>query len=124
MRPSVLGPTGTRICEPVAVTDLAAGEAVGRIHRDRADDILAEVLGDFEDQAVAAIVGLERGEDRRQLAVERDVDDGADHLRDAAGEVAGLRRSAGFQPRLAAFLARGLAGAAVAMFVFLAFGFG
>ena len=72
---------------------LAAGQAVGRVHRDGADGVLAEMLGDFEDQAVAAIVGLERGEDRRQLAVEGDVDDGADHLGDAAGEIAGRLRS-------------------------------
>ena len=88
IRPSVLGPTGTRICEPVALTVLAAGEAVGRVHGDGADDILAEVLGDLEHQAVAAVVGLERRQDRRQLAFERDVDDGADDLADAAGEVA------------------------------------
>ena len=66
IRPSVLGPTGTRICEPVERDRLAAGEAVGRIHGDGANDILAEVLGDFEHQAVAVIVGLERGQDRRQ----------------------------------------------------------
>jgi hypothetical protein len=60
---------------------LAAGEAVGRVHGDGADRVLAEVLGDLEDQAVAVVVGLERRQDRRQLAFERDVDDGADHLR-------------------------------------------
>ena len=67
---------------------LAAGEAVGRVHRDRAHDILAEMLRDLEDQAVAVVVGLERREDRRQIAFERDVDDGADDLADAADEVA------------------------------------
>ena len=74
---------------------LAAGEAVGRVHRDRADGALAEMLGDLEDEAVAVIVGLERREDLRQLAVEADVDDGADHLADAADDcwcVRGLRR--------------------------------
>ena len=94
IRPSVLGPTGTRICEPVALDRLAAGQAVGRIHGDGADDVLAEVLGDLEHQAVAAVVGLERGEDRRQLALEGDVDDRADDLRDAADEVARLRGGA------------------------------
>ena len=49
---------------------LAAGQALGRVHRDRADGRFAEMLGDLEDEAVAAIVGLERGQDRRQLAVE------------------------------------------------------
>jgi hypothetical protein len=55
-----LGPTGTEICAPV------------------------------ERQAVAVVVGFQRGEDRGQLAVERHVDDGADHLADlAAGGVRG-----------------------------------
>ena len=38
------------------------------------------MLGDFEHQAVAAIVGLERIEDLRQFALELHVDDGAHHL--------------------------------------------
>jgi hypothetical protein len=89
MRPSVIGPTGTRIWPPVSITGLAAGEAVGRVHRDRADGVLAEMLGDFEHQAVAVVVGLQRGKDLRQVAVERDVDDRADHLADAADIVGG-----------------------------------
>ena len=106
--------------------DLAAGQAVGRVHRDRADNVLAEVLGDLEDQAVAAIVGLERCEDRRKLALERDVDDGADDLRDAADEVAGLLLGgcAGAGRGRLGLLgsAAGLGfGAAVAMSVFLGF---
>src|SRR3546814_6196772 len=32
---------------------LAAGEAVGRVHRDGADGVFAEMLGDLEDEAVA-----------------------------------------------------------------------
>ena len=90
------------------VDRLAAGQAVGRVHRDGADDVLAEVLGDFEDQAVAAIVGFERGQDRRQVAFERDVDDGADHLADAAGEVA---RLAALRGRCGSRLRRGFLGA-------------
>ncbi len=69
---------------------LAAGEALGRVHRDRADGVLAEVLRDFEDEAVAVVVGLERREDRRELVVEAHVDDRADHLADAA-DVVGRR---------------------------------
>src|SRR3546814_13582989 len=42
------------------------------------------MLGDLEDEAVAVIVGLERGQDRRQLGIERHVDDRADDLTDAA----------------------------------------
>jgi hypothetical protein len=63
---------------------LAAGEAVGRVHRNRAYGALAQVLRDLEHQPVAVIVGLERGKDLRQLAIEAHVHDRADHLRDAA----------------------------------------
>jgi hypothetical protein len=58
IRPSVLGPTGTSIWDPVGADLLAAGEAVGRIHGDGAHDILAEVLRDLEHQPVAVVVGL------------------------------------------------------------------
>ena len=73
------------------VDALAAGQALGGVHGDRADEVLAEMLGDLEDEAVAVVVGFERGEDRRQLALERDVDDRADDLRDRADEVAAGR---------------------------------
>ena len=109
--------------------DLATGQTVGRVHRDRADDVLAKVLGDLKHEPDAAIVGLERGEDRRKLALESDVDDGADDLGDATGQVAGLLLSCEPEPDVgaSAFLARlrGLvSGAAVAMSVFLGFVFG
>ena len=42
----------------------------------------AEMLSDLEHQAVAAILGLERVQDRRQVILELHVDDGADDLRD------------------------------------------
>ncbi len=67
---------------------LAAGEAVGGVHGDGAHGVLAQVLGDLEHQALAVVVGLQRGEDRRQFAFEGDVDDGADDLGD--GAVGGL----------------------------------
>ena len=63
---------------------LAAGEAFGRVHGDAADGVLAELLGDFENEPVALILGLERVQDLGQVALELDVDDGADDLRDAA----------------------------------------
>ena len=44
----------------------------------------AEMLRDFEHQAVAAVRGLERVQDRRQVALELHVDDGADDLGDAS----------------------------------------
>ena len=62
---------------------LAANQTFGRVHRDGADGVLAEMLRDFEHEALAAVVGLERVQDRRQVIVERNVDDGADDLADA-----------------------------------------
>ena len=69
---------------------LAADEAVGGVHRDAADRVLAEVLGDLDGQVVLALVDRrvgeqERGVDLRQLGrVERDVDDRSDDLDHAA----------------------------------------
>jgi hypothetical protein len=45
---------------------------------------LAEMLRDFEHQRLP-VFGLQRVQDRRQIAVELHVDDGADDLGDAAG---------------------------------------
>ncbi len=66
---------------------LAAGQTLGRVHRDCADGVLAEMLRDLEHEAVAVIVRLQRREDRRQVVGEMHVDDGADDLRDRAGVV-------------------------------------
>ena len=44
------------------------------------------MLRHLEHQAVAVVVGLQRVQDRRQVAVELHVDDGADDLGDAAGD--------------------------------------
>ena len=75
---------------------LAADQAFGRVHGDGADRVLAEMLGDLEDEAVAEVGRLERVQDLGQRAVELHVDDGADHLRDAAGAgVGGLVGSGG-----------------------------
>src|SRR3546814_19451608 len=59
---------------------LAAGPAVGRVHRARADGVLAEVLRDFEDETVAVVVGFERVQTRGGLTGDLAVDDGADDL--------------------------------------------
>src|SRR5947209_3835887 len=64
---------------------LPAHEAFGYIHRDAAHGGLAQVLRDFEDEAVAAIRRLERVENFRQMLFEFHVDHGADHLRDPPG---------------------------------------
>ena len=87
MRPRVPSPTGTEIGAPVSLTDGAADEAVGRVHRDGADGDLAEVLGDLEHEALAVVVGLERVQDLGQVAFELDVDDRADDLGNLAGFV-------------------------------------
>ena len=68
---------------------LAAHETFGRVHGDAAHGALAELLRDFEHEAVAAVRGLERVQNLRQVTVELHVDDGADDLRDAAGGLVG-----------------------------------
>ncbi len=68
MRPRHSAPTGTEIGAPGVDDFLAADQTFGGVHRDGADGVLAEVLGDFENQAVAHVVGLERVQDERQVA--------------------------------------------------------
>ncbi len=63
---------------------LAAHQPFAGVHRDGAHRRLSEVLSDLEHQPVAVIVGLERVQDCRQLAVELHVDDRADDLGDAS----------------------------------------
>ena len=87
MRPSVPSPTGTEIGAPVSVTSCPRTRPFGNVHRDAAHGVLAEMLRDFEHEAVAVVGRLQRVEDRRQFALELHVDDGADHLGDAAGGV-------------------------------------
>ena len=45
------------------------------------------MLRDFEHKAIAVVDRLKRVENGRQVAVELHVDDGADHLGDAAGGI-------------------------------------
>ena len=66
---------------------LAAHQTFGDVHRDGAHRRFAEMLRHFEHQTIAAVIGLERIQDRRQIALELHVDDGADHLGDLAGLV-------------------------------------
>ena len=66
---------------------LAAHQAFGGVHGDRAHCVLAQVLGDLEHEALAVVLGLERVQDRRQVAVELHVDDGAHHLADTTDYV-------------------------------------
>ena len=66
-----LGPTGTEDRRTGVGDCLAANQTFGRVHGDAAHGVFAEMLGHFENQAVAAIVGFQRVQDRRQVAVER-----------------------------------------------------
>ena len=59
---------------------LAAHQPFGRVHGNRAHGVLAEMLGDFEHQPVAVIVGLERVQNLGKLIGELNVDHGAHHL--------------------------------------------
>ena len=93
MRPSVPSPTGTEIGVAGVGDFLAAHEALGNVHRDAAHGVLAEMLRDLEHEPVAVVDRLERVQNRRQVAVELHVDDGADHLGDAAGGVRDIRHS-------------------------------
>ena len=63
---------------------LTANQTFGRVHGDGADSVFAEVLGNFENETVAVVVGFQRVQNRRQFAFfESNVDDGADDLRHA-----------------------------------------
>ena len=84
MRPSSARPTGTEIgCAGVGDV-LAAHQAFEVVHRDGAHRRLAEMLRHFQHQPVALVLGLERVQDRRQVALELHVDDGADDLGDSS----------------------------------------
>ena len=63
---------------------LAADQALGAVHGDRAHGALAQVLRDLEHQALALVRGFQRVQDLGQVAVELHVDDGAHHLADLA----------------------------------------
>ena len=77
MRPSVSGPTGT-VIGVAGIGDLqAADQAVGRVHGDGAHRVLAQMLRHLEHQELALVLGMQRVQDRRQVAVELHVDDGA-----------------------------------------------
>ena len=84
MRPSVSSPTGTVIGAPVSVTSWPRMRPSDDVHGDAAHGVFAEMLRDFEDEAVALVGGLQRVQDLRQVTVELHVDDGADDLGDAA----------------------------------------
>ena len=68
---------------------LAAHEPFGRVHGDGAHDILAQMLRHLEHQRPVAAIDVERVQDRRDIALETDVHDGAQNLIDAADRIPG-----------------------------------
>ena len=83
MRPSVSSPTGTAIGRPVSVTSWPRTRPSVESMAIGAHGVLAQMLGDLEHQAVALVLRLQRVQDRRQVAVELHVDDGAHDLANA-----------------------------------------
>jgi hypothetical protein len=63
---------------------LTAGQTFGRIHCDGANGVFAKMLCNFEDKAVAVIVGFKCRQNGRQLTGEGYVDNSADDLADAS----------------------------------------
>ena len=92
-----MSPTGTEIGAPVSTTVDAAREAVGAVHRDGADAVVAEVLLHLCDQ-VAALGPRdpERRVDRGELVGEDGVDHDALDLDQAADVLAGAVCRAAF----------------------------
>ena len=70
MRPSVFGTDRNRDLLAGVDDFLTADEAVGAVHRDGANGVFAKMLRHFENQRVVAVLGFERGQDRRQFAFE------------------------------------------------------
>ena len=66
---------------------LAAHQAIGRIHGDSSNGSLPQVLRHFQHQGLALILHMERVQDRRQIAFELHVHDGAQDLGDLADYV-------------------------------------
>ena len=96
MRPRVSSPTGTVIGRTGVVNNLTADQTFGRVHGDRADGVFTEVLRNFENEAVAEIVGFQRVQNLRQnTTIEGNVDNGADNLADATGNASCLESSLG-----------------------------
>ena len=63
---------------------LTTGQAFGRVHCDGANGVFAEMLRDFENEAVAIVLGFKRRENGWKRAGKADIDNSADDLRNAA----------------------------------------
>ncbi len=90
---------------------LAADQTFGGVHGDGAHGVLAEVLGNLENQATAHVFSFQSVHDRRKVIVEAHIDNGADDLRDAAGctgRRSGFRRGLGCRALGGSLASRGL----------------
>ncbi len=62
-----------------------AAEPIGRAHRDAADDVAADMLGDFGDQRFALVLNMDRIQQIWQMVgVKPDIEDRSDDLNDLA----------------------------------------
>src|SRR3546814_13550241 len=87
--------TGVQTCA-LPISDFrTAGQAVGAVHGNGADSVLAKMLSHFKNQTLAVIVGFERRQNGGQTVREGDVDDSADDLADMANNVGEIGRASG-----------------------------
>ena len=63
---------------------LTADQTFGRVHGDGTHCVLAKMLGNFQNKAVADVYGFKGVQNSRQVIIELHVDNGADNLADAA----------------------------------------
>ena len=68
---------------------LPAHQTFGRIHGDRPHGVFTEMLGNFQHQPVAVVVGFQCVENLRQMILELHVDNGADDLRHTSDSFVG-----------------------------------
>jgi len=61
---------------------LASDQTLGGVHSNRSHVVSTQVLGDFENESVVDTVDLKGVEDGREVALELDVDDSSNNLRD------------------------------------------
>jgi hypothetical protein len=87
MRPSVPLPTGTEIGAPVSGDLHAAGNAIGRLHGDGADFVVAEMTATSRVMWIgrkpfsgSPVFNRQALQDRRKRFLELDIDNGTDDL--------------------------------------------
>src|SRR5690606_19334861 len=68
---------------------LTADQTIGRVHRDAADGVFAQVLCNLKKQTRALIIRLKRVQDRGQMVPELDVHHRADNLTDGSNRTIG-----------------------------------